>query len=65
MANLDCATITRIADWLEAQGYSFRRDPDGFWFEDYVDDHRWSDVMELMDKYSKHVLAHKESPDGR
>ena len=59
MANLDEKTIHIIADWMESIGYRFERDRDGFWFEEYLTDHRLCEIMELMDKYAKHVLTDK------
>jgi len=43
----------RIADYFDSVGYEFERDEDGFWFEEYVKDHKWKDIFELMEKYAK------------
>jgi hypothetical protein len=46
----------RLADYLVSTGYDFEFDSDGFWFEEYVDDHKWKDVFELMEEYSQHQI---------
>ena len=40
-----------IGHWLSRQGYEFEFDKDGFWFEEYITEHKWKDVFEMMHKY--------------
>jgi len=47
-----------ISKWMEeTQGYGFQKDPDGFWFEEYLTEHKWKDVFELMQKYAEYVVS--------
>ena len=43
--------INDLKQFLQKQGYSIDFDEDGLWTEDYVSEHRWKDVFELMEEY--------------
>lgn len=43
-------------DWLIAHGYSLDFDKDGFWAEDWIQEHKWVDIFELMSQYASEVL---------
>lgn len=47
-----------VIKFLEQRGYEFEKDKDGFWFEEYMTDHKWKWVFELMEDYAKayHVV---------
>jgi len=62
MANLDEGTIHNVAEWMEKRGYSFDKDKDGFWFEEYVQEHRWCEVFELMVDYALEAVEALDTP---
>ena len=40
----------KIGEWLKTQGYEINL-KDDLWFEDYVQDHKWKDIFDLMLDY--------------
>ena len=40
-------TYIEIGHFMNQRGYSFDMD-DGFWFEDYCQDHKWKEIFDLM-----------------
>lgn len=51
--------ITKAAEYLNSVGYCHDF-ADQLWMEDYVLDHKWRDVLELMDDYANYKLQNKD-----
>lgn len=41
-------TYQKMGEWLNSKGYDLDLDEDGFWFEDYISEHKWKDIFDLM-----------------
>lgn len=58
----------KVADYLENnQGYSLfdERDKNGFWVEEYVSEHKWKDIFEMMQDYADWELKRKVKSLGK
>jgi len=47
-------------NWLTAHGYSIDFDKDGLWAEDWIEEHKWKDVFELMSQYASEVVENTQ-----
>lgn len=42
--------------WMTSNGYSIDFDKYGLWAEDYVEEHRWKDIFEMMMQYASEEI---------
>lgn len=60
----DCEVA--IAKWLMSRGYSAFDFGDQLWMEEYVRDHSWRDVIDLLGDFAANVIgAHRDAVQHR
>lgn len=52
MKMTEIQSIDYWKEWLIVHGYSLDFDKDGLWAEDWIQEHKWNDIFELMSQYA-------------